>query len=1254
MRSLDDDDSQHKPIKTNPKVDFPHTQIQDFDSQFTPPPSPGVRAEEYDDKKLQFDDRVPVEHACETQALNFDDEPQTFNFGDEPQGFNFGDETQVLNFDDEHQALNFGDETQVLDFGGETQVLDFGHESQPLDYLDGVENIGTQRLDVFDNRVADDSDNEGSDRTEVLGDSDDIADDDSVGRGSDQWLEKEKACPSFALEGPQVSTTPVTQGTLPRTGSVRRFTSIRVASLRASGIAARSLDLKETNCNSCSAQTNGVFSDQDDTRNNWLDPKVMNEIDQVHDLEKDNEKGNGLRNGNKGRLGSLTVRKLFSEESLSENEGLPCNYENIDGGENQLQLPVCDVELAGLSYIDSQEPGELSQANALKFVEMYIEKSNFVKSDHEMDSGKSTGGKSKPVSIAKGPQSLAKKVNNRSTAGEKGIFDWDDNQEDEGGGDIFCRRKEELFGSGNHVLKSSTEPQKPKKIQLDVCRDNEKQLDVLDKIAVCSDSRVMLHNMKENKKKAQKGGMKFKKNIAVELDEKFDTDSLRGQVEEIVSKTDVPEMLDVGPDTQMAAEAMEALFFGEVLSNHDAAGLQSNSNGPAEGSLDAKSTNKVHSSRNSVCVSDVGVATKLSKKIKRNDNRLTKPYEKLRTESDLPFLTKKQKRAKSTVEERVSTSGSKIMDVVPSKIIGQRTSEVGSKSSHRKEFNRSIEKTETESGCSIKQLNLSKEVSTYVPIAYRTRHSKLSNKSKTPEHVPSDCREDINHLEVFAVEGNGIGSADVGASEVQHAERKSSKLGIDQSGDLEKAKPCKPDKLYSELTTTNNGIATLIHPKGRRSQRSSSRKVSEFNKLDVQSKPFIQPEGIRQFSGCKRSRSTARNNSFILTTRRKTRSSVHACAVVSSEDQSLEGKFPVKGSSKLGPQKAVPDCNSADMKGDISTEVMAVKQLQHPDRKSAAHSSTCAEKAVNDKLDRSPGEKCIPSDSACLSPANFMTTVNAASPVCIGNEYLKESCKKNLSRSCLMREISSLSPTEAEPVSPLKDLRKRRDMSSIRVLFSHHLDEDIIKQQKKILARLGASEAFSITDATHFITDKFVRTRNMLEAIASGKPVVTHLWLKSIGQVRVHIDEEAYLLRDTKKEKEFGFSMPVTLARARKLPLLQGRRVLITPNIKPSKETISGLVKAVHGQAVERIGRSALKDDKVPDLLILSCEEDYGICEPFLEKAVYSSELLLNGIVIQKLEYERHRLFSDHVKRTRSTIWLKKNDLKFHPVTKLK
>lgn len=38
---------------------------------------------------------------------------------------------------------------------------------------------------------------------------------------------------------------------------------------------------------------------------------------------------------------------------------------------------------------------------------------------------------------------------------------------------------------------------------------------------------------------------------------------------------------------------------------------------------------------------------------------------------------------------------------------------------------------------------------------------------------------------------------------------------------------------------------------------------------------------------------------------------------------------------------------------------------------------------------------------------------------------------------------------------------------------------------------------------------------------------------------------------------------------------------------------------------MERIGRSALTANQIPDnLLVLSCEEDYEICVPLLEKGI--------------------------------------------------
>lgn len=60
----------------------------------------------------------------------------------------------------------------------------------------------------------------------------------------------------------------------------------------------------------------------------------------------------------------------------------------------------------------------------------------------------------------------------------------------------------------------------------------------------------------------------------------------------------------------------------------------------------------------------------------------------------------------------------------------------------------------------------------------------------------------------------------------------------------------------------------------------------------------------------------------------------------------------------------------------------------------------------------------------------------------------------------------------------------------------------------------------------------------MLEAIAVGKPVVTPMWLESCGQASCFLDERNYILRDTKKEKEIGFNMQVSLARACQCPIL--------------------------------------------------------------------------------------------------------------------
>jgi hypothetical protein len=79
----------------------------------------------------------------------------------------------------------------------------------------------------------------------------------------------------------------------------------------------------------------------------------------------------------------------------------------------------------------------------------------------------------------------------------------------------------------------------------------------------------------------------------------------------------------------------------------------------------------------------------------------------------------------------------------------------------------------------------------------------------------------------------------------------------------------------------------------------------------------------------------------------------------------------------------------------------------------------------------------------------------------------------------------------------------------------------------------------SAAECTHFVADKFVRTGNMLEAMASAKPVVDIGWLQACSEANGFVPEAEFILRDAKKEEELGFSMVFTLHEALRKPLLQ-------------------------------------------------------------------------------------------------------------------
>lgn len=118
------------------------------------------------------------------------------------------------------------------------------------------------------------------------------------------------------------------------------------------------------------------------------------------------------------------------------------------------------------------------------------------------------------------------------------------------------------------------------------------------------------------------------------------------------------------------------------------------------------------------------------------------------------------------------------------------------------------------------------------------------------------------------------------------------------------------------------------------------------------------------------------------------------------------------------------------------------------DGKNDANFQLSAKSFCDTSLDKLPRERCKSFDLASSTSAKFKATASDLLPVFMGNNSYKQSCNRNISRSC--RELQSLCARGPETITPSNGSRNRRDMADVQVLFRHHLDEDTIKHQKVV------------------------------------------------------------------------------------------------------------------------------------------------------------------------------------------------------------
>ncbi|KAJ1390707.1 BRCT domain [Sesbania bispinosa] len=785
-----------------------------------------------------------------------------------------------------------------------------------------------------------------------------------------------------------------------------------------------------------------------------------------------------------------------------------------------------------LNHIHSPEPGDSTQA-ALGFVDQYL-------SSHDVDllrgihDGKITRQKSPHVLSARGPLNLAKKIKARTQNEEKEPFKWVDCDQNDKEAGIFCQKNETSsdFGSRRKTYK----------------RRRQKRDDHLQNQGNCNagnryDKLVQVPRMATENNNSLK-----------ELD--AESSAIRENVNVYSSVAHTEDMFDIGLDTQIAAEAMDALAYAPPPGSHF-----DDSHQP-ENAFDVSlsNLNEAHL-KNSSYRQSPGLHSVTLKSNKRNVSSCR--FSKVTSSSSCKHIDNQESNPVSVKMKRMTKSKS----TVEGKIKNNSSSPICS------------EHVSPEEVCSLgKYLN-------FQPGAKEPRNwneSRWTRIKDQPNHQ-TGRNNNVKEKDILRHKRKGNGLV---ADPVKLGVRtKHFKLPTNSSGVARKSRSNHQFQVSPRVSATSSfsRIDSWVYPKRPRGKR--KRANVQIN-LNAPTALCIDGKESNVYSTRSLEGQDVDKLCF-----------PHTCPPCSASCI-VNGRCLLQGNS-VQPDSAGDAMKSVNLH-DMHPLLLAHVEISS--NKSTAQSSS----EIPDTVGSSEGLK--------ISNANHAH-----------NEHHKKPCDKNLPKSSLLKELIRLGVPESTPDMIWRDLRHRRDMTCVRVLFSQHLDDSVIKQQKKILARLNISIASSSMEATHFVADKFTRTKNMLETMALGKPVVTHLWLESCGQANCFIDEKNYILRDMKKEKEIGFSMPVSLARARQKPLLKGRRVYITPHIKPDKEVVSSLVTTVHGQVVDESQICSDKNGNIlDDLLILSFEDDYAMCHHFLKRgtAVYSPELVLNGIVIQKLELE--------------------------------
>ncbi|VDD79212.1 unnamed protein product, partial [Mesocestoides corti] len=181
----------------------------------------------------------------------------------------------------------------------------------------------------------------------------------------------------------------------------------------------------------------------------------------------------------------------------------------------------------------------------------------------------------------------------------------------------------------------------------------------------------------------------------------------------------------------------------------------------------------------------------------------------------------------------------------------------------------------------------------------------------------------------------------------------------------------------------------------------------------------------------------------------------------------------------------------------------------------------------------------------------------------------------------------------------------------------------------------------NVSEATHVITDRLVRTPKIYMAVAFGCAIVTPKWVRAclvrgdwLGMWA--LSESDWLLRDSEAEENLGICL------AESLRISHERRLLGEPGLFSDlefwfapkayhREVCEQLVRACGGRVRERRPTQKMALLPIPRQIIICHEEEAHVASYLMRtktgnRAVHHEEFILSGVLRQQLDFDSYQI----------------------------